>query len=448
MRHPQLRALAVLLIGIAGVCQPFGASPALAHNSLESSTPTNGESLESSPSTWTLRFTKPVPLESASGEFIDSTGVRSPLGPPVHGADENVIVFSLPENVIGAVTTRWRLVGVDGHIISGRVMFSVAQVVNNSDDPAAISSAIGETVPPEFELVEPPPPIPSSVSYLLRLVELIFLMGLIGVVFVELQLAQGSSATRAGSLFLRVGSVGIVITASLQALSFAAELREVSLFGSFGGIPDAFGTTPGAMLFLQAIIAIVLAFQLWSASWQVQRSTTTGIVIVMALYLLARAFTGHARSEGVAIFGIPLDMLHTVSSAVWLGGLVAVIVCIAPSVSDDVAITVFDRFGRGANVAVPVIVLTGTAQTLNMHGGLGTILTSTHGRVLLVKILLVMVMLVLGNTNRRRLRSMPESRRGQQKHLRNQLVRTSLTESAVGIVVVAVTAILVTSSLG
>ena len=141
-------------------------------------------------------------------------------------------------------------------------------------------------------------------------------------------------------------------------------------------------------------------------------------------------------------------MLHTVSSAVWLGGLVAVIVCIAPSVSDDVAITVFDRFGRGANVAVPVIVLTGTAQTLNMHGGLGTILTSTHGRVLLVKILLVMVMLVLGNTNRRRLRSMPESRLGQQKHLRNQLVRTSLTESAVGIVVVAVTAILVTSSLG
>ncbi|MGA0895330.1 MAG: copper resistance CopC family protein, partial [Ilumatobacteraceae bacterium] len=98
-----------------------------AHNALESSSPSPGEVVAVSPPTWTLDFTSPVPLESASGEVVLADGSRLDLDAPVHGASDRSIVFTLPAALAGSVTARWRLVGTDGHVISGRVPFTVGQ---------------------------------------------------------------------------------------------------------------------------------------------------------------------------------------------------------------------------------------------------------------------------------------------------------------------------------
>ena len=46
----------------------FGAQPASAHNALATSVPAAGAVLTEVPASWTLTFTKDVPLDSASAE--------------------------------------------------------------------------------------------------------------------------------------------------------------------------------------------------------------------------------------------------------------------------------------------------------------------------------------------------------------------------------------------
>jgi len=117
-------------------------------------------------------------------------------------------------------------------------------------------------------------------------------------------------------------------------------------------------------------------------------------------------------------------------------------------VDDQDALESFTRFGRAATIAVPVIVGTGVVQTLRLHGGITSLFSQSHGRVLLLKLVFVVAMLALANKSRqlnlRRIADEP----ARLATRRRQLVRAGLTECAVGGVVVAVTAALVSANFG
>ena len=63
--------LIVFLLSLFVALFAFGVNPALAHNAFDSSSPSEGDLLETSPSGWTITFTKSVPLDSFSGEVIN-----------------------------------------------------------------------------------------------------------------------------------------------------------------------------------------------------------------------------------------------------------------------------------------------------------------------------------------------------------------------------------------
>jgi copper transport protein len=164
------------------------------------------------------------------------------------------------------------------------------------------------------------------------------------------------------------------------------------------------------------------------------------------VYLTALSYTGHARSMGAPWLGIPVDMAHTAASAIWLGGLIVMIFLIAPHAESKVLVNAFIGFGRFAQLAVITILVTGVIQTLRLHGGITTLFTSTHGRVLLLKLLVVSLMLKVGDINRRRIVVLSQSPTVAVERRKNMLVRASYTEAAIGAVVIAITAVLVTSS--
>ncbi|MEY4606654.1 MAG: CopC domain, partial [Actinomycetota bacterium] len=90
--HPTLplshrsRRRMVLCVAVAAMVVLSVPGTADAHNALESSSPSPDEVVAASPPTWTLDFTSPVPLESASGEVVLADGSRLDLDAPVHGA--------------------------------------------------------------------------------------------------------------------------------------------------------------------------------------------------------------------------------------------------------------------------------------------------------------------------------------------------------------------------
>lgn len=407
---------------------------AQAHNTFVGSSPADGESLAAAPETWTVTFASPVPLDSASGEVVRADGTRTALPAPTQGEDTSTVVFALPTDLSGAVTARWRLVGTDGHVISGRVNFSIGATA----DGAGLA-------PPDVD--EPARSgLPAPVRHLLRTLNYFALLVVGGLVLVDTRIVRGAMDIPVASRALPWAAWTLPVVPALQTIQLAADIEASSFFGAFSGLGRALDTIPGQMSTTRVVFGTALALAVLASPDIRQRKETTGITAVAAAgYLVTLAYAGHSRSEGAAWLGIPVDVAHTAAVVYWLGGLAVILLVVAPAVSTTAAIEGYRRFGKGAQIAVPVIVATGVVQTARLHGGVTTLFTTGHGRLLLVKVAIVAVMLRVADRNRRLLSvardQMPPAR------LRRQLTATALSEVAIGLVVIAVTAVLVTSSL-
>ncbi|MEV4112771.1 copper resistance protein CopC [Nonomuraea sp. NPDC049695] len=132
----------------------FTASPALAHDSLKSSSPAKGAQVDS---------VKEIELEYSAGvkfPFVvlhDAAGKAVPLGEPRLAGPKVLTDVSQPL-APGAYVIAWRVVSTDGHPIEGEIPFSVkgsasssasssptgGQPTTNPPPQAAASAAAGE----------------------------------------------------------------------------------------------------------------------------------------------------------------------------------------------------------------------------------------------------------------------------------------------------------------
>ena len=423
----------------------YGANVVYAHNTQETSSPASGEVLAVAPTEWIVGFDKTVPLASASGEIVGSDGVRVALAPPRHGVTDNIIVFDLPPNLVGSVTARWRLVGVDGHVISGRIPFSVgsgaAVVLDGTVAPEAVVEPVAAVVEESDSTVGEP------IRFSLRLVNYVSLMALAGVLVAEWLLAQGTLALSLARRVAFIGALGVAITPLFQLLIFVDDIQ-IAGNSWLSGFGDAFGSTPGGMLFAKAVLGLLLVALVRGTADIVALNSVRSRLIAATgvMYLVALAYVGHSRSQAAPWLGVPIDVLHTAAAATWLGGLAALVFIVIPQVDTERGIAAFDRFGQVAERAVAVLVVTGIIQMLRLHGYPLSMLTNRHGLLLIFKILLVALMLWLAARNRRELGAQRRREAMQPRTLRRLLIRASLIETAIGGAVLVVTSVLVATS--
>lgn len=136
----------------------------LGSNALVESTPADGAALENAPTVWTLTYFKDVLLNSASAEIISASGVRTQLPTPTYGVNNKQIVFTLPERLAGTVKGRWRLVGLDGQVVSARVSFSIVSsttIPQTDANPSATTTTVvvAQVIPDEFVDDSVPEPV-------------------------------------------------------------------------------------------------------------------------------------------------------------------------------------------------------------------------------------------------------------------------------------------------
>lgn len=437
----------LLTLAFAG----FGAQPASAHNALASSNPASGAVLTQSPATWSLTFTGNVPLDSASAEFIASNGVRTALPAPTQGATTKEIVFALPPDLNGPITARWRLVGTDGHVVTERVSFTVNSadiaVASTTTTPAgattSVDGAAQDTTVQSFEESLTPEPIRLG----LRLFGYAALLIIGGMLFTEFSIAQGIiGAARAREVLLASGVV-LTLAPLLQTLIFLDDSRDFGVFQSLFHILEAFDTTAGSMHFVRFFTAGALLIGVIRAGQTTSKTLVSPPMLVAAgAYLVSLAYTGHSRSMKWPVLGVPADVVHTAATAVWLGGLIVFVFFVLPTLQPSQSIEAFRRFGTAATYAVAAMVVSGIIQTLRLHGSVITLFTQSHGRWLLLKLVLVAAMLKIGDINRRRLlRKLPADEAGVANRVA-LLRRASITEIANGGLVMLVTAVLVSAS--
>lgn len=136
--------------------------------------------------------------------------------------------FSLPPNLTGVNTARWRLVGVDGHVISGRVAFTVNALTAPSETLVTVeggpqSSQTTIQVPQlgaNDYFIEPVPKLPRHVF---RFINYGALLLFIGLIFVEFFIASGALGLAIAKRMIRIASVALAATATLEVMIFAAD---------------------------------------------------------------------------------------------------------------------------------------------------------------------------------------------------------------------------------
>lgn len=435
----RLRTVALMTFGLSVAL----ASPASAHNEFVSSSPVDGAILEISPTEWAVTFTKDVPLDSASGEIVGPDGTITTLGAPSHGASPNEIRFALPADLSGTQTARWRLVSVDGHVISGRVTFSVGATTGAL--PIDGSGVLGDAL--IANAGEPSNPAPEPIRWAIRLLGYFSLMALGGLLIAELHIVEGVFGALRDRPLIKVIAGAVVVVPLLQTLFFLGDVFGTSVFGALTHLTDVFDSTPGSMFAVRTMLGGVLAYQLLTVlRGQPTSSDHRLIVITGALYAFTQAYTGHSRSRALPIIGIPADTVHLIAASVWLGGLAVLVFIVAPLLETRDLWRSFERYGQAAKIAVIALVVTGVIQTLRLHGGIGTLFTQSHGRLLLLKIIVVAIMLRLGDLNRRRMATKIRDNPNLMDKRLALVVRMGTLEAATGAVVLAVTAALVTAS--
>ena len=443
----------VFLLGLLVAFFAFGVSPALAHNTFDSSSPSEGDALETSPSSWTITFAKSVPLDSFSGEVINGDGIRTQLASPTHGATDNIVVASLPTSLTGEITARWKLVSSDGHVVSGRVAFSVnatSATILTADPSGDIpsNSSVPETVVISEEEIGTASSAPEVIRWSLRSLGYLAILILIGLVFAEMFLAEGALAAATGRRLLLMSSAAITVVPLLQGWIFLADVNGYSFFKAPLDTFDLFSTTPGSMMLTRALTGAAISYAAIIAWPQLTNTIKERQAIgLIGAYLITLAYTSHSRSQALPLLGIPVDVLHVAASAVWLGGLAVLALVVIPFIDAKSALLTYTRYGRYAQYAVITIVVTGLIQTLRLHGvSLSSLFGERHGQILLLKIVAVGLMLKVGDVNRRRLLKNVPTEDSPMIKRSTLLLRASYTELVCGVVVLALTSILVTSS--
>ena len=450
-RSTSRRLLLVVLAAITTLATlALPAGRASAHNALLSSDPADGSLLTAAPTQITWSFNKSVPLETMTVTLIDPTGARSELTGSVHGAaGDTVVVTALPALLSGPVSVRWRLVGPDGHPITGRVDFTVSIEVAATTVPAVVAST------PETSATTPTGGVslddgdgsystPPLVRWLLRYGSYLGIMAIVGILLTTIYVWAGAGSRPLLRSILSRSLFATAVLAFAQLLVVASDVSGKPPWASFGSIGAATTTDAG----IAFAIRIVLALSMWVVLFHyhhVHPEVYWTAASIPGVGLLATwAFAGHSSSMRWPGLGVATDVAHHAAAAAWIAGLAIVGWIVIPTTAPNVLVPAVRRFSRLAAVSVAVLVVTGLVQSLRLVGNPTNLLDNNHGKYLAIKMVVLAVMLAVANVNRRRVETRLNDTTTLRRHI-GPLRQAIAVEFAIGLAIVAITAAMVVS---
>jgi copper transport protein len=178
-----------------------------------------------------------------------------------------------------------------------------------------------------------------------------------------------------------------------------------------GGIRDALDTRPGAALLSRLLLlaagAVFIAVMFGTYAKRedpVERQDLAwglgiGGIVVAAGLAATWAMAEHASVGIQANIAMPVDIVHLLAMAVWLGGLVALLTALFKGLA--IEREAVQRFSRIGFVAVVTLVATGVYQSWRQVGSWNALVSTGYGQLLCVKIGLVVLLVELAYLSRR-----------------------------------------------
>jgi copper transport protein len=399
---------------------------ASAHATLEHTTPRFGVRLASSPRVVRLQFDQSVKaLPNAIKVFTAAGDVVS--GSTRTSADKRSIETPVRHLARGAYTVRWSAVSADGHVIAGVFTFGVRHRAPPATEAYGASG-------------------PTTSEHVVRWLYFLALALLAGGLGFRLLVLRGPLPPAAERRFYHVVGTGVVGVIEVGILAFVLRAEDALQlpFGKFlyGDLsPIAGGTRFGT-----AFVAMTLGFALVSAliflAWLTDRAVLLWPAFLLALgFASGLSLSGHSAADrGSSWVSELADWAHLAAASIWVGGLVQLAFVVWP-LAPDQRRRAFLRFSRLATGLIVVILSAGVYLSVLRLPELSDLWSAGYGRVLLVKLSLVSLALLWGAAHHFLVR--PALERGAPLFAR--LPRSLAGESAVGMAILLVAAVLVDS---
>lgn len=384
MRRVPAWALAVLI----AVLTVLGtATSASAHATLVSTDPAEGAVLPEAPSEVTFSFDEPVQLVPDGLLAFDAEGKRVDLEPKASGVE---VTGELPGDLArGTYVITWRVVSADGHPIAGSLTFHVGAPSPKVVAPGSVSTEPGAL------------PTVQAIVHGLDYVALLLAGGL--AVFLSWTVRGVRLADDVRRRLVRVlrGSALVAVLAAAAAVPLAGAYQ---LGSGLGGVLDPAALDPGLVqqdLQVLALQVFGLAVAAWAAG---QQRSSLVVDLVTALAVWSPALVGHTRAYEPSALLVVTDALHLSAGAVWLGGLTGLALTLRSVAGrpKDAAL-LLTRFSALAAGLLAALALSGVLLGWRIVGSWSRLFGETYGRLLLVKVALVLVVAAIAAVNRYRL---------------------------------------------
>ncbi|WEH34493.1 copper resistance protein CopC [Streptomyces sp. AM 4-1-1] len=402
-RRPRARAaallatLACLLFGLLLA----GAGPAAAHAALTGSDPKDGAVVATAPEQVTLTFSEQVAMGADSIRVLDPTGERADTGGPLDLQDGSTVRHGvalrggLPD---GTYTVAWQAVSADSHPVSGAFTFSIGAP---SETSVALPSdrAGGGLVGTLYDIAR-------YAAY----AGFILLAG--GVTFVLACWQRGAGARPLQRLVVRgwITLAAATLVMLLLRTPYTGSGKLVDAF-DLDGLRAVLDTKPGTALFSRLLllgasaifIAVLFGTYTKREDEKEKRDLTFGLALggtVIAVGIAGTwSFAEHASTGIQTGIAMPVDVLHLLAVATWLGGLAALLVALyrTPDIGRDAV----RRYSRIAFGSVLVLAATGIYQSWRQVGYWSALTGTRYGQLLLLKVGLIGVLLGIAWFSRR-----------------------------------------------
>ncbi|WP_275467647.1 copper resistance protein CopC [Streptomyces noursei] len=430
------RRLLVVVAVLFGVLAA-GVAPAAAHAALTGSDPAQGSVVAHAPEQVALTFSEGVAMGNDSLRVLDPQGKRVDRGKLRNLCSGSVVKYGagLPPGLPnGTYTVAWQAISADSHPVSGAFTFSVGA-------PSKTAAAVpqqqvgGGLVGALYEIAR-----------YLAYAGFVLLVG--GAAFVVACRPAAARVRSVQHLVVRGWALltGATLAMLLLRTPYTGSGKLADVF-DFGGLQQVVMSKPGAallsrlLLLAAAALFVAVLFGAYArlhapdgtdandtdGTGEAENTKDTententedtedaedaakrrkdltfglavGGVVLAAGLATTWAIAEHASTGLQPAVAMPVDVLHLLAVAAWLGGLAALLVSLywGPPVER----TAVRRFSRVAFGSVLVLVATGTYQSWRQVGSWHALTDTSYGQLLLVKVGLVAVMVAVAGLSRR-----------------------------------------------
>jgi copper transport protein len=396
-------------------------SVASAHAILDSSNPVASSVIVQSPEEIRLDFDEAIESTLLNVRLFDADQKEISIDDAaLLEVDPSVVVTPIPDLSEGVYVVVWQVVSSDGHPISGAFPFEVGdQSSGTSEDVLArILNSIN---------TESPLGTPLAVARFISFLSLLVLLGTVvlrwGSSLIVRQKAR--SLMRSCVVGLAAGSSAVLLLQGPYASGRGwGSILDTQLLG------DVTSTRLGLAILVRLGLVLLWGFLCFSDT-RAETSWWKNIAFLTSVGTIATfSMSGHPSAASLAPLFMLIDAVHVGAVAAWAGGLIALTVLRREEETDAA------RFSRIATWTMPLAAVTGVVQGLHLLDGLGSLTSSTYGKYLLLKIVVVAGAVILGARARRELVRSDSPSFG----------RTIRLEALLMVVVLAVTALLVGTS--